>query len=201
MALGRLIVEIPSDTSVMLAVGSGTINDISRYLSYKLHIPYVILCTAPSMDGYASVVSPLVIDGVKTTYDAVYPYAIVADINIMKEAPMHMLHAGLGDIIGKYTALSDWHIAEILNKEYFCSSVEQLMIKAVQKCVAASPKIKERDTEAIKSITEALIFSGIAIGMVESSRPASGEEHHLSHCWEMMFMNEGKKLSGCMETM
>ena len=111
LALGRLLLEIPGDTSLIIAVGSGTINDISRFLSCKLHIPYVIVGTAPSMDGYASVVSPLIRDGVKVTYDGVYPLAIVCDSDIMKEAPMLMIQAGLGDILGKYTALADWHIA------------------------------------------------------------------------------------------
>lgn len=192
-ALGRMLVEIPENTAVIVAVGSGSINDIARFLSYKLNIPYVVVCTAPSMDGYASVVSPLVVDNVKTTYSAVYPYAIIGDIEIMKKAPMYMLHAGFGDILGKYTALADWHLAQELKNEYFCEPVEKLVLKAVDKCVKASEKIKDRDTEAIESITEALILSGMAIGMTGTSRPASGEEHHLSHCWEMVFMNAGKE--------
>ncbi|MDP4091526.1 MAG: sn-glycerol-1-phosphate dehydrogenase, partial [Bacillota bacterium] len=191
-ALGRLLVEIERDTSMIVAVGSGSINDTCRYLSYKLGIPYIIVGTAPSMDGYASVVSPLIVDNVKVTYNAVYPEAIVADTDILKEAPMYMLHAGFGDILGKYTALADWHLARTLNKEYFCSAIEELVLKAVDKCVKAADRIAERDDETIKSITEALIFTGLAIGMTGTSRPASGEEHHLSHCWEMISMNEGR---------
>jgi glycerol-1-phosphate dehydrogenase [NAD(P)+] len=190
-ALGRLLIEMKTDTAIVIAVGAGSINDISRYISYKQKIPYIIVCTAPSMDGYASVVSPLIVDGVKTTYNAVYPKAIVADLDILKEAPMHMLQAGLGDILGKYTALADWQIARVLNNEYYCDSVAELVLKAVDRCVEASVRLKDRECETIKSITEALLLSGIAIGMVGASRPASGEEHHLSHCWEMIFMDRG----------
>jgi len=192
IALGRLILEIPEDTSLIIAVGSGTINDISRFLSYKLHIPYVIVATAPSMDGYASVVSPLIANGVKITYDAVYPLAIVADIDIMKGAPMYMLQAGFGDILGKYTALADWHIANILNGEYFCKEIENLVLSALTKCEEAAESVKCRDDKTVENITKALILSGLAIGMVGASRPASGEEHHLSHCFEMIFMNRGQ---------
>jgi glycerol-1-phosphate dehydrogenase [NAD(P)+] len=102
---------------------------------------------------------------------------------------MHMLRAGLGDILGKYTALADWHIAKILNNEYFCSNVEELVIKVIENCVKASTNLQKRDYETIKNITDALIMSGLTIGMIGASRPASGEEHHLSHCWEMMFMD------------
>ncbi|WP_446898982.1 iron-containing alcohol dehydrogenase [Clostridium sp. LBM24168] len=90
-ALGRLLIEIPRDTAIIVAVGSGTVNDISRFLGYKVGIPYLIVGTAPSMNGYASVVSPLICDNIKVTYDAIYPMAVIADIDIMKEAPMRML--------------------------------------------------------------------------------------------------------------
>lgn len=192
ITLGRLILEIPEGTSLIVAVGSGTINDTSRYLSYKLGIPYVIVGTAPSMDGYASVVSPLISDGVKVTYNAVYSLAIVADIDIMKEAPMQMLQAGLGDILGKYTALADWHIANILNGEYLCTEIEKLVLSTLKKCEEVAAGVKSRDDKTVENITQALILSGLAIGMVGASRPASGEEHHLSHCYEMIFMNRGE---------
>ena len=191
-AMGRLLVEIPEDTSLILGIGSGTINDLARFLSYKLHLPYVIVGTAPSMDGYASVVSPLIVDGVKTTFEAVYPLAIVADLEVMKTAPMSMLQAGLGDILGKYTALADWHLAQVLKEEYFCESVEKLVRTAVKKCELAAERLPYRENESLESLTEGLILSGLAIGMVGVSRPASGEEHHLSHCWEMMLMNSGQ---------
>ncbi|MGK0465449.1 sn-glycerol-1-phosphate dehydrogenase [Clostridium sp.] len=191
LTLGSLIMAIPKDTSLIIAVGSGTINDISRFLSYKLDTPYIIVGTAPSMDGYASVVSPLICDGVKVTYDAVYPLAIVCDIDIMQRAPMRMLQAGLGDILGKYTALADWHIANTLNGEYFCVEVEKLVLSSLKKCEEASRGVTSRDSKTVEKITEALILSGIAIGMVGASRPASGGEHYLSHCYEMMFMNSG----------
>ena len=191
LSFGKLILAIPIDTSIIIAVGSGTINDISRFLSYKLGIPYVIVGTAPSMDGYASVVSPLIRDGVKVTYDAAYPLAIICDIDIMKRAPMQMLQAGLGDILGKYTALADWHVANILNDEYFCLEVEKLVMSTLKKCEEAAAGVTSRDFKTVKNITEALILSGIAIGMVGASRPASGGEHYMSHCFEMMFMNSG----------
>ncbi len=191
-ALGKLLIEMPAKASLIIAVGSGTINDLCRYLSYKTKIPYIILCTAPSMDGYASVVSPLIVRGVKTTYNAVYPKAILADIDIMRNAPMQMLQAGLGDILGKYTALADWQLARLLQGEYYCEGIERQVREAVHKCVSTSGIVLQRSEAAVERITEALILSGLAIGMVDSSRPASGEEHHLSHCWEMLFMKKGE---------
>jgi len=192
-AIERLEAAVTPNITAMVVVGSGTLNDIARYVSLKTKIPYIIVCTAPSMDGYASMVSPLITDGVKVTYTAVYPYAIVADIDIMKNAPLHMLHAGLGDIIGKYTALADWKMAEILHGEYYCQSTVALVQKAIQQCVSCSDGIVERSSAAISSIIEGLILSGMCIGMTGSSRPASGAEHLLSHTWDMIGLIRGKK--------
>ncbi len=182
-----------SDITGIIVVGSGTLNDITRYVSFETKIPYIVVCTAPSMDGYASMVSPMITKGVKVTYNAVYPYSIIADLSIMKKAPFHMIHAGLGDIVGKYSALADWKLASILHDEYYCEITAQLVEKAVEQCVTSAPGIMTRSPESIRSIIEGLILSGMCIGMTGSSRPASGEEHLLSHTWEMLGLIRGKE--------
>ena len=93
---------------MILAVGSGTINDLCRYISYKIKIDYYIIGTASSMDGYASNVSPLIIQHLKTTYEARPARVIIGDLDVMAKAPLHMIAAGAGDIIGKYVCLADW---------------------------------------------------------------------------------------------
>lgn len=192
-AIGKLLIQITSDIDLILAIGSGTLNDLSRYLSYKLSIPYFIVVTAPSMDGYASTVSALIVNDLKTTYTAISPKAIIADINIIKNAPMEMITAGLGDILGKYTSLCDWELGRIINGEYYCETVVNIVRNSIQKCVSNIDGIKNRDNFAIKNLMEGLVLTGIAMSFVGNSRPASGSEHHLSHFWEMMFLLKGKK--------
>ncbi|HEY5584733.1 MAG TPA: sn-glycerol-1-phosphate dehydrogenase [Ruminiclostridium sp.] len=192
-AIGRLVVEIENDVAMIIAVGSGTINDISRIISYKFDIPYIIVATAPSMDGYASTVSPLIINGFKKTYEAVYPYAILADMDIIKEAPKGMICAGFGDILGKYTALSDWQLSKNINDEYHCETCVEIVRCAIKKCVDNAQGIANRDAQAISYLMEALILSGVVMGMVGNSRPASGAEHHLSHYWEIDAIAKGIK--------
>ena len=183
--IGRLLVEMSDETELLVAVGSGTINDVSRIVSARTKIPYVIVGTAPSMDGYASTVSPLIIDKTKLTYPGIYPYAILADSNIMKDAPFEMICAGFGDILGKYTALSDWMLSHKINDEYFCKTTEKLVREAMNKCFDSIEGAVNRDPKAIEYIAEALILSGVAMTLTGNSRPASGAEHHLSHYWEI----------------
>ena len=192
-AVGSALAEMEMEDDIIIAVGSGSLNDTARMLSARTRLPYVIVATAPSMDGFASTVSPLILDGMKVTKPAVYPMAIVADTAIMKDAPMPMLTAGFGDIIGKYTALADWRLARDINGEYYCDEVVSLVERAVEKCAENAAGLRVRDEEAVRAVTEALILSGIAIGLVGVSRPASGAEHHFSHYWEVDALSHGEE--------
>lgn len=192
-ALGSVLAAMTSQDDMLLAVGSGTLNDVTKYVSARTGVPYVIAATAPSMDGYASTVAPTILDGFKTTLPAVYPAAIVADVDILKDAPMPMLTAGFGDIIGKFTSLADWRLSHQLNGEYYCPEVAGVIEAAVETCAANAQALAQRDPQAIQAVTEALILSGLAMGMVGVSRPASGAEHQMAHYWEMDALRRGEE--------
>ena len=192
-ALGSVLAAMTSQDDMLLAVGSGTLNDVTKYVSARTGVPYVIAATAPSMDGYASTVAPTILDGFKTTLPAEYPAAIVADVDILKDAPMPMLTAGFGDIIGKFTSLADWRLSHQLNGEYYCPEVAGVIEAAVETCAANAKALAQREPQAIQAVTEALILSGLAMGMVGVSRPASGAEHQMAHYWEMDALRRGEE--------
>jgi glycerol-1-phosphate dehydrogenase [NAD(P)+] len=169
----------------LLACGSGTINDLTRYLSFKLELPYMVVATAPSMDGYASPVSPLTVDGVKTTYNAVTAEAIVADLNILKEAPWGMIQAGFGDLLGKISALMDWRLSNILFDIRLNAQAIELVEKELVRLINLTGELKMRSLDSIETLSRGLINSGIAMQIEGNSRPASGTEHHISHFLEM----------------
>lgn len=191
--LGSLLMAFPRKCDVIIAIGSGTLNDLCKFSSFQLGLDYMVFATAPSMDGFVSIGAALITNYVKTTYQAHVPLAVVGDTDILAAAPMEMITAGLGDILGKYTCLLDWKMAHIITGEYYCSNIANMVKEAVEIVVEESAQIKERNPDAIKAVTEALILSGIAMSFVGNSRPASGSEHHLSHYWEMKFQAEGKK--------
>ncbi|MEQ6358811.1 sn-glycerol-1-phosphate dehydrogenase [Thermoanaerobacter thermohydrosulfuricus] len=184
-SLGEVLINLDKDTEFLLAVGSGTINDLVRFVSFKVGKPYGIVATAPSMDGYASSVSPLIVKGFKRTYSAIYPEIIIGDIDIISQAPYEMITAGFGDVIGKYTSLADWYISSIITGETYSEDIVALVKESINKCVNASTGLLKRDKNSIKELMEALVISGIAMLKFGNSRPASGAEHHLSHYLEM----------------
>ena len=170
---------------LILGVGSGVIQDLSKYTAYFAKIPYVIVATAPSMDGYASSGAAMILKGMKETVSAGLPIAILADTDVLKNAPMEMIKAGYGDIIGKYSALNDWELSRIVNGEYFCQYIYDITYQMIEKTLDCASGITSRDEDAIKSLTEALVVVGIMMSFATNSRPASGSEHHLSHFFEI----------------
>lgn len=170
---------------LIIGVGSGVIQDLSKYVSHLRSIPYFIVATAPSMDGYASTGAAMITDGMKVTYPAGLPSAVIADIDVLKDAPLDMIKAGYGDVVGKYSALNDWKLSALINGEYFCDYVYELTFAALNKTVPLAESLMKRDAESIGTLTEALILVGIAMSFAGNSRPASGSEHHLSHFFEI----------------
>ena len=130
--------------------------------------------------------------GRKISFIATLPYAIVGDTDIMKEAPMHLIHAGFGDVLGKMTALADWYLAKEIAGDYCCETCVTLVQRALQKVVDNAAGLAKRDENAILYLIEALTLTGVAMGLIGISRPASGAEHMLSHYWEMDFIARGK---------
>lgn len=184
-AIEEMESKLEKNTDLIIGVGSGVINDLCKYVSFKHELPYFIVATAPSMDGYASNGAALIIKNMKITYSARVPSVIIGDTEILKDAPMDMIKAGYGDIMGKFSCLNDWKLSRLINDEYFCDYVYDLTYDIVKKTKPLAEKLLERDEESIKTLMEALVVVGIAMAYIGTSRPASGSEHHLSHFFEI----------------
>ena len=177
--------KLTADTDLIVGVGSGVINDLCKFVGHKHHLPYIIVATAPSMDGYASAGAAMILNGMKVTPSAAPPMAIVADTAVLKNAPMNMIRAGYGDIIGKFSCLNDWKLAAYIRGEYFCQTVYDMVMDTAKRVRALASGIANRDGEAVTALMEALVEVGVAMAYVGNSRPASGSEHHLSHFFEI----------------
>ena len=185
VAIEEMENKLKENTDLIVGIGSGVINDLCKYVSFKRDLPYHIVATAPSMDGYASNGAALIIKNMKVTYSARVPEVIIGDTSMLKDAPMDMIKAGYGDIMGKFSCLNDWKLSKLVNDEYLCEYVYDLTYDIVKKTKPLAKKLLERDEESIKTLMEALVVVGIAMAYIGTSRPASGSEHHLSHFFEI----------------
>lgn len=181
---------LPEETDLILAVGSGTIHDLSRYVAHKWGIPFISVPTAASVDGFLSNVAAMTWNGMKKTVPAQGPLYVFADTDIFSKAPYRLTASGMSDLLGKYIALADWKIAALVTDEYICEKTIALEEEALEKTVGLIEELKEGDPEAFEQLMYALLLSGIAMQMVGNSRPASCAEHHVSHLWEMEVIND-----------
>ena len=189
--LGRIVQEQDLDTSLMVAVGSGVINDSVKFVTSRSGLPYIIVATAPSMDGYVADGAPIFSQGYKYSPVAHLTYGLVGDTDILKTAPQDLIQAGYGDVVGKITAIADWDLAVKANNDYRCDTCVTLVNRALDKCFAKAEGLKDRDPESLGALLEALTLTGVAMALVNISRPASGAEHMLSHFWEMDYIARG----------
>lgn len=191
-SIEALTASVSDKTDLIVGIGSGVIQDLCKYVSFNTNLPYHIVATAPSMDGYASVGAAMITGNMKVTYNAHVPEAIVGDTEILKDAPMDLIKSGYGDILGKFSCLNDWKLSHIVNDEYICDYVYNLTFDMLNKTKDLGGRLLKRDKEAIKTLMEALVGVGIAMAYVGNSRPASGSEHHLSHFFEITGLLENK---------
>jgi len=184
-AVGSLMFSMDPDTQLLVATGSGALTDVTRFVGSRTGVPFVSVPTAPSVDGYTSNGAPITHNGYKRTLVCGQPVAVIADTDVLAAAPHEMIASGFSDTLAKLTARTDWQLSRIVTREYYCPTVVDGVARAAQACMDVADGIGRSDTQAVQTLAEALMISGIAMQMVGNSRPASGSEHSLSHYWEM----------------
>ena len=178
------------DVDMMIAVGSGTVHDITRFHAYEMKIPFFSVPTAASVDGFVSTVAAMTWHGFKKSFTAVSPVVVIADTDIFKKAPLRLTASGVSDLLGKYTALADWKITHLLTGEYICKEICDMEYQALDSLISSLDGLKTGDTKAYEDLMYGLLLSGLAMQMTGHSRPASGAEHHMAHFWEMAVIND-----------
>jgi glycerol-1-phosphate dehydrogenase [NAD(P)+] len=144
------------------------------------------------VDGFASLIAPVVIRQFKDTAYCQPPLAIFADIQVLCQAPPRMIAAGFGDMLGKYPALADWKLASLLWDEPYRPQIALRMRSALDTCVQNVDKIRQAQPAGIAALMDGLVESGLCMLLNGNSRPASGAEHHLSHYWELKLLRQGR---------
>ena len=192
-AVGEVLLSLQPDTEFLVSVGSGSITDTVRVNAKRANLPMVCVGTAPSMDGYTSVVCPLLLRGVKIHRAGNCPDIILCDIDILKTAPLSMVASGVGDVLGKYIAKADWIVGNIVNDEPYCPTCGQIVTDAVNQLVENAEEIRSKSDKGIRILIEALLLAGMTIMIIGNTRAVASVEHNIAHYWEMMQLSHHKK--------
>lgn len=180
------LIPMCEDIDFVIAVGSGTINDICKLASYRKKIPYIICGTAPSMNGYCSANASISINGFKESIQAHMPYAVYMDSKILAQSPLRMIRSGVGDTLCSATCKLDWKLSHLIWGTDYLNEPFNL-IEAEERILVSNMKgVIEQDYEAIEALTRILILSGIGMYIAGGSYPASQAEHMIAHTFSML---------------
>jgi len=182
----KLGAALDPDTDAVIAVGSGTINDLSKLVAHARAIPQAVFATAPSMNGYTSVSASVLDGGVKRSVRAATPHGAFFDLGVLAAAPARLIRAGLGDSACRSTAQADWLLQHLLLDRPYREVPFTLLAEDEAALMAAPAALLDGDAEAMRHLVRTLVLSGFGMTISGGSYPASQGEHLLAHYLTMM---------------
>lgn len=177
--------ELDEFPSIPVAVGSGVINDLCKLAAFRHKVPYMVVATAASVDGYSSSGASITVDGAKMTIECKAPKVILADTNVLASAPKEMTAAGYADLAAKIPAGGEWMIADLFGTEPIVPEAWKILYEILPEMIADPKGIAAGNPESVGILFAGLTLSGIAMQVAHSSRPASCAEHLYSHWLDM----------------
>lgn len=190
---GRYLAAFPGAKVPMVAVGSGTVNDIVKRTSEEVGVRYMVVGTAASMDGYTSFGAAITKDGMKQTLSCKAPLGCILDSRIAAAAPKEMTASGYADLIAKIPAGADWMLADAAGSEAIHPVAWELVQDSLRDALDNPAGCVAGDVAEVEKLCAGLAMSGFAMQAMNSSRPASGTEHQISHYWDMEDLSFGGK--------
>lgn len=190
---GRYLAAFPGAKVPMVAVGSGTVNDIVKRTSEEVGVRYMVVGTAASMDGYTSFGAAITRDGMKQTLSCKAPLGCILDSRIAAAAPKEMTASGYADLIAKIPAGADWMLADAAGSEAIHPVAWELVQDSLRDALDNPAGCAAGDVAEVEKLCAGLAMSGFAMQAMNSSRPASGTEHQISHYWDMEDLSFGGK--------
>ncbi len=165
----------------LVGAGGGSKIDITKVVSARLHIPFLSLPTSAAHDGISSPRASLHGTGSVTSQNAAVPVGVIADTELIVQAPFRLLASGCADVISNVTAVLDWKLAVRLRNEEYSSTAATLSEYAAQEVIDHAGSIKPNLEESIWIAIRPILVAGISMSVAGSSRPCSGSEHLFSH--------------------
>lgn len=189
--VGEAMMYVDAADDIVVAVGGGVINDTCKIVAAAKNVPDIIVGTAPSMDGFASATSSMERGGLKVSLNSKCPEVVIGDTSVLAKAPKRLILSGIGDMLAKYVSIAEWRISHLINGEYYCPRIADMVEKSLDKVVKNAERAVRRDKDAVASVMEGLVVSGLTMNYAGISRPASGMEHYISHITDMRALEFG----------
>jgi glycerol-1-phosphate dehydrogenase [NAD(P)+] len=192
LSITQALQALYGEEAALVAVGSGTITDITRFVAFQARLPFFSVPTAASVDAYTSYTAAITIAGIKYSFPTKTAAGVYVHLPTLCAASPRLTRAGFGDMVAKFTALADWELAHLLAGDQFDPQVARQAEEAALRAAALPEAVRLAEMQGITALFDSLLVSGHCMVAVKSSRPAAGAEHSLAHFWEIRHRLEGK---------
>ncbi|NJO36987.1 MAG: sn-glycerol-1-phosphate dehydrogenase, partial [Rhizobiales bacterium] len=195
-ATAEQLTYLTRHAEALIAVGSGTLNDLAKYVSHRRRRPYAVFATAPSMNGYVTATASISRGGEKLSLPAAPPRGAFFDLEILAQAPGRLIRAGVGDSLCRSTAECDWQLAHQLCTSPFLETPFQIQRDDEARLLDQVGDLDKGDLSAIEALTRLLVLGGLGMLIAGSSQPGSQGEHLISHYVDMLHRPHPGSLHG-----
>jgi len=175
----------------LIGAGGGSKIDVTKVVAARLRIPFVSLPTSAAHDGISSPRASLHGAASTSSIEAAVPIGVIADSEVIVQAPFRLLASGCADVISNLTATLDWKLAVRLRNEEFSSTAATLSEYAAQEIMDHASAIKPGLEESVWIAIRPILVAGISMSVAGSSRPCSGSEHLFSHALDRIAETPG----------
>jgi glycerol-1-phosphate dehydrogenase [NAD(P)+] len=183
------IASASTGADTLVAVGSGTINDLCKHAAAEMGKPYIVFATAPSMNGYTSSNAAITVNGHKKSLPAKPAQGVFMDLSVLAAAPVRMIRAGLGDSLCRTTAQADWLMSHVLRKTGYRHAPFAILAADEPALLERSEALVAGDGDVMRHLARTLVLSGFGMSICGGSNPASQGEHLISHYLDTMLAN------------
>ena len=178
----ELFCKSPKSADAIIGFGGGKALDVGKYIAFLSRLPYLSVPTSLSNDGFCSPQSSLTFDGRRRPLPSAMPFGVILDTAVCLNAPELLWHSGVGDLVSKLTAVTDWKMAFHATG----TPVDDFAALLSDASVFQFMGRPKQDLEGTKLLGSALLLNGISMSICGSSRPASGSEHLISHALDSL---------------
>nr|WP_203613855.1 iron-containing alcohol dehydrogenase family protein [Streptomyces rochei] len=169
----------------VVGLGGGKIIDCAKFAAARVGLPLVAVPTNLAHDGLCSPVATLDNDAGRGSYGVPNPIAVVIDLDVIRDAPVRFVRAGIGDAVSNVSAIADWELANRVKGERI-DGLAAAMARQAGEAVLRHPG-GVGDNDFLQVLAEGLVLTGIAMSVSGDSRPASGACHEINHAFDLLY--------------
>lgn len=176
---------LPDEIDFLIGVGSGVISDLTKWIATKGDLPFLLVGTAGSMNGFTSITATMTENEVKTSRWLNPADAVLLDAQLLASAPEKMTCSGIADLLARNVANADWKLSEKLRGTYFCPVSFRMMEKYQQAYLPLASNLGRNESGALAIFAEGVLVSGYSMTVLDGeTSPSSGSEHVISHFFD-----------------